>query len=288
MLQHPLINRTVNCVMEFIREYHIPPYDEEKHSGLVRHIYVRRGYYTGEIMVCLVINGYTLPHSDELVERLRQIPGMTGIYLNENTEKTNVILGSRMIPLWGSLTIEDRIGDLRFRIFPQSFYQVNPAQTERLYRTALEFADLKGNETVWDLYCGIGTISLFLAARAGRVIGAEIVPEAIENAIENARLNHIENAEFHCGAAEDVAARLVAEKGADVVVVDPPRKGCDGKLLDTIAGMRPEKIVYVSCDPGTLARDVKILAEKGYAVRKVRACDMFPGTKGVETVVELV
>lgn len=291
-IQHPLINRVSNVVMKFLQDYRIPVYDEEKHKGLVRHIYVRRGYHTGQLMVCLVVNGSTLPYEVELVKVLREIEGMASISLNINTERTNVVLGERMKLLWGSAVIEDRIGDVRYRISPQSFYQVNPVQTEKLYQTTLDFADLQGGETVWDLYCGIGTISLFLAShlseeKGGRVIGVEIVPQAIENAKGNATLNGITNAEFYCGPAEEVAVSLVSEgeSQADVVVVDPPRRGCDGKLLDAIVKMAPERIVYVSCDPATLARDVKVLSENGYEVKKVRACDMFPQGGHVETVV---
>ena len=294
-IQHPDINDTVDAVMEFLQEYHIPAYEEETHRGLVRHIYVRRAFHTEQVMVCLVVNGTSLPHADALIARLQKLKGMTSILLNYNTEKTNVILGPSMELLWGEPYIEDCIGGIRYRISPQSFYQVNPLQTEKLYKTALEFADLQGNETVWDLYCGIGTISLFLAQGVpdGRVIGVEIVPEAIENAKANAAQNQMENVSFYCGAAEDVVANLVEERTAageqvqslaDVVVVDPPRKGCDGKLLDTIARMAPEKIVYVSCDPATLARDVKALGEKGYEVRRVRPCDMFPQGGHVEGV----
>ncbi len=294
-IQHPVINQVLDCVMSFLREYRVACYDEEAHSGLVRHIYVRRGYHTGQVMVCLVVNGTSLPHHLELVNRLCQLEGMTSIYLNVNQERTNVILGSRMILLWGESYIEDCIGDVRYRISPQSFYQVNPVQTEKLYQTALTFAGLTGKETVWDLYCGIGTISLFLVQGVpdGCVTGVEIVLEAVENAKENAVLNHINNVDFYCGAAEDIVTKMVQERVAagksakalaDVVVVDPPRKGCDGKLLDTIVRMAPERIVYVSCDPATLARDVKVLGEQGYEVRKVRACDMFSGGGHVETV----
>ncbi|MFR5618785.1 MAG: 23S rRNA (uracil(1939)-C(5))-methyltransferase RlmD [Clostridium sp.] len=288
-IQHPVINEVVETVMDFLRAYGISAYREESHKGLVRHIYVRRGYHTGQIMVCLVINGNELPHAAEFITRLRTIEGMTSICLNFNTKKTNVILGSSTKLLWGSPAIEDKIGGIRYQISPQSFYQVNPVQTEKLYQTALDFADLQGDERVWDLYCGIGTISLFLAKAVpnGQVTGVEIVPEAIENAKKNAALNGISNTSFYCGAAEDVVTDMVAKRRtpskedtngalADVVVVDPPRKGCDAKLLDTIVTMNPEKIVYVSCDPATLARDVKALGEKGYEVKKVRACDMFP------------
>ena len=293
-IQHPVINETVDVIMNFLRQYRISAYDEERHDGLVRHIYVRRGYYSGQVMVCLVVNGTSLPYEPEFVEALQRVEGMTSIYLSFNLERTNVILGDKMKLIWGDVAIEDRISDVRYRISPQSFYQVNPLQTEKLYRTALEFADLQGDEMVWDLYCGIGTISLFLASqvlpeKGGRVIGVEIVPEAVENARANAELNGIGNVDFYCGAAEEVAASLVkgGETRADVVVVDPPRKGCDGKLLDTIVGMQPEKIVYVSCDPATLARDVKVLGEQGYEVKRVRACDMFPQGGHVETICKL-
>ena len=283
-IQHSCMKRILETVLTWMRDQNVPAYDESSHSGLVRHIYIRRAYHTGQIMVCLVINSRGISNllQEMLLQKLTGIPGMTGIFLNSNTDWTNVILGKEMKLLWGQAYIEDRIGDIRYHISPQSFYQVNPEQTEKLYQTALEFAGLSGEETVWDLYCGIGTISLFLAQRARKVYGVEIVPEAVQNARENARLNGIVNAEFFCGAAEEVVPKLAGQ--ADVVVVDPPRKGCDGVLLDTIAGMGPERIVYVSCDPGTLARDVKKLGEMGYGVKKVRAVDMFGQGGNVETV----
>ncbi len=283
-IQHPCMKGILETVLTWMRDQNVPAYDESSHSGLVRHIYIRRAYHTSQIMVCLVINsrGISSLLQETLLQKLTGIPGMTGIFLNSNTDRTNVILGKEMKLLWGQAYIEDRIGDIRYHISPQSFYQVNPEQTEKLYQTALEFAGLSGEETVWDLYCGIGTISLFLAQRARKVYGVEIVPEAVQNARENARLNGIVNAEFFCGAAEEVVPKLAGQ--ADVVVVDPPRKGCDGVLLDTIAGMGPERIVYVSCDPGTLARDVKKLGEMGYGVKKVRAVDMFGQGGNVETV----
>ncbi len=283
-IQHPCMKGILETVLTWMRDQNVPAYDESSHSGLVRHIYIRRAYHTSQIMVCLVINsrGISSLLQETLLQKLTGIPGMTGIFLNSNTDRTNVILGKEMKLLWGQAYIEDRIGDVRYHISPQSFYQVNPEQTEKLYQTALEFAGLSGEETVWDLYCGIGTISLFLAQRARKVYGVEIVPEAVQNAKENARLNGIVNAEFFCGAAEEVVPTLAGQ--ADVVVVDPPRKGCDGVLLDTIAGMGPERIVYVSCDPGTLARDVKKLGEMGYGVKKVRAVDMFGQGGNVETV----
>lgn len=287
-IQHPCMKEILETVLSWMQEQHVTAYDEVSHRGLVRHIYIRRAYTTSQIMVCLVINGRQISEDLKrtLVEKLSGIPGMTGILLNINTDQTNVILGKKMLLLWGQEYIEDSIGGVRYHISPQSFYQVNPVQTEKLYQTALEFAGLTGEETVWDLYCGIGTISLFLAKNAKKVFGVEIVPEAIKNARENAHLNGIHNAEFFCGAAEEVVPRLAEELAAlaDVVVVDPPRKGCDIVLLDTIVKMAPEKIVYVSCDPATLARDVKLLGEKGYEVKKVRACDMFGQGGHVETV----
>lgn len=294
-IQDKGMREILETVLLWMEEEKIPAYDEETHSGIVRHIYIRRGYHTGQSMVCLVINERNLRKaaSDSLVQRLKELQGMTSISLNVNREKTNVILGRKMLFLWGKKYIEDLIGTLRYRISPQSFYQVNPVQTEKLYETALTFAELSGNETVWDLYCGIGTISLFLARKAKQVYGVEIVPEAVDNARENARLNGAQNAAFFCGAAETVVPELMSEgaegvcQTADVVVVDPPRKGCAASLLETIVGMNPERIVYVSCDPATLARDVKFLGEKEYAVKKVRAVDMFPQGSGVETVVLL-
>lgn len=308
-IQHPCMKGILETVLSWMQEQHVTAYDEASHRGLVRHIYIRRAYTTGQIMVCLVINSQQISEDLQgtLIDKLSGIPGMTGILLNINTDQTNVILGKKMQLIWGQEYIEDRIGEISYHISPQSFYQVNPVQTEKLYQTALEFAGLTGEEVVWDLYCGIGTISLFLAQNAKKVYGVEIVPEAIKNARENARLNGIHNAEFFCGAAEEVVPRLAEELGgvrnlpgeegneaesetekmstlADVVVVDPPRKGCDGVLLDTIVKMAPEKIVYVSCDPATLARDVKLLGEKGYEVRKVRACDMFGQGGHVESV----
>lgn len=289
MLQNEVNDRIVKIIRAFLAEYEIPLYDETIHRGLVRHILTRMGRRTGEIMVCLVVNGRKLPHCDVLVERLREIEGMTSIVLNVNTDQTNVILGTEVHVLWGKETIRDYIGDVQFEISPLSFYQVNPLQTQVLYQTALDFAELEGNETVLDLYCGIGTISLFFAQKAKHVFGVEIVPEAIADAKRNAALNSMNNADFAVGAAEDVIPRLYEEKGitADVVVVDPPRKGCDSVLLDTIAAISPKKVVYVSCDSATLARDLAYLCPKGYTIEKVQVVDMFPHTVHVETVVLL-
>ena len=271
----------------FIEKNQIEPYDEETHKGLLRHILTRVGYSTGEIMVCLVLNGNQVPHTEELVQGLRQIKGMKSICLNVNRERTNVILGEKIIPLWGEPYITDYIGEVKYQISPLSFYQVNPVQTKKLYDIALDYADLNGEEVVWDLYCGIGTISLFLAQKAKQVYGVEIVPQAIEDARKNAEINGIKNAEFFVGAAEEVLPSKYREENiqADVIVVDPPRKGCDQSLLDTIIKMAPKRVVYVSCDPATLARDLKILCEKDYELVKVRAVDQFGHSVHVETVI---
>lgn len=277
----------LEIVKAVMNQYGMKPYQEETHSGLVRHVLIRKGFKTGEVMVCLVLNGKKLPHSDVFVEKLLEVPGMTSISYNVNTEKTNVILGREIVNLYGPGYITDYIGNVKYRISPLSFYQVNPVQTERLYGTALEYAGLTGEETVWDLYCGIGTISLFLSQKAKKVYGVEIVPQAIEDARENAGLNGIENVEFFVGKAEEVLPEQYEKDKvyADVIVVDPPRKGCDSVCLDTIVRMGPKKVVYVSCDSATLARDVKYLRERGYEVERVRCCDMFPMTGHVETVI---
>lgn len=276
----------VKIVLSFMEEHGISAYNEEIHTGLVRHLLIRKGFHTAQWMVCLIINGTTLPFADDLVARLSACPGMTSISLNINREPGNVIMGRDMVYLYGPSYIEDNIGDLRFRISPQSFFQVNPVQTERLYQKALEFAGLTGQEDVWDLYCGIGTISLFLAQKAGRVRGVEIIPAAIENARENAALNNLTNTEFFVGSAETILPAIYEKEHchADVMVVDPPRKGCDEALLSTMVSMQPDRIVYVSCDSATLARDLKWLSANGYRVEKVQPVDMFPQTSHVETV----
>ena len=280
----------LNQVIAYMTDNHVEPYEEAGGKGLVRHILIRNGFKTGEFMVCIIANGRTLPKVNNLIERLQTIPGMTSISLNVNTKRNNVILGDKVITLWGQETISDYIGDIKFEISPLSFYQVNPVQTEKLYGTALEYAGLTGKETVWDLYCGIGTISLFLAQKAKQVYGVEIVPPAIEDAKRNARRNGIENAEFYVGKAEEVLPQKYEEEGsrADVIVVDPPRKGCEPEVLDTMLHMKPERIVYVSCDSATLARDLKILCEKEYQIEKVAVCDMFGNSVHVETVCKLV
>lgn len=278
--------RIISIVLDHMEQYHIPPYREEDGTGLVRHILIRKGFITGELMVCLVINGESIPKAEQLVKALRQVSGMTDISLNVNRTRGNVILGQEIRQLYGAGYITDYIGKVAYRISPLSFYQVNPVQTEILYGTALEYAGLTGSETVWDLYCGIGTISLFLAQKAKQVYGVEIVEAAIADAKSNAARNHIENAEFFVGKAEEVLPKKYHEEQiyADVIVVDPPRKGCEQSVLDTMVQMQPKRIVYVSCDPATLARDVRVLVDKGYVLEKVQPVDMFPMSVHVETV----
>lgn len=273
-------------VIAHMEKYGIEPYNEATGKGLVRHVLIRYGYFTKEVMVCLILNGNKIPKEEQLVKSLCEIPGMTSITINVNKKRSNVILGEEICLLWGQEYITDRIGDISYQISPLSFYQVNPMQTQKLYAKALEYADLHGQETVWDLYCGIGTISLFLAQKAKFVRGVEIVPAAIENAKENAKLNGLENTEFFVGKAEEVLPREYKKNGvyADVIVVDPPRKGCDETLLETMVEMNPERIVYVSCDSATLARDLKYLCERGYELRKVCPVDQFGMTVHVETV----
>ncbi|WP_276950213.1 23S rRNA (uracil(1939)-C(5))-methyltransferase RlmD [Acetatifactor muris] len=309
----PVENETIlNCILEYMRDYKVSAYDENTGTGLVRHILIRKGFASGEIMVCLVINAKKafqfFPDQDALLEKLTAIEGMTSVSVSLNPEQTNVIMGKEIYTLWGKDTISDTIRvrdmtqtgfpltgkELTFAISPLSFYQVNPVQTEKLYSLALEYAGLTGQETVWDLYCGIGTISLFLAGNAGRVYGVEVISQAIEDAGKNAERNGIENAAFFVGKAEDVLQEIYEGGLADsdermlhpdVIVVDPPRKGCDSVCLEVMLKMRPERIVYVSCDPATLARDLKVLCGDGYALERVRGVDQFGGTVHVETVV---
>lgn len=280
-------NKTIlEKILSHMQKYQIPAYDETRRRGLVRHILIRKGFFTGELMVCLILNGRKLKAIEELTASLREIPGMTSITINVNTENTNVIMGAEIIPVFGQGYITDQIEDVKYQISPLSFYQVNPIQTEKLYQLALEYADLKGEETVWDLYCGIGTISLFLAQKAAKVYGVEVIPEAIEDARRNAKLNQIDNVTFYVGKAEEVLPEKYEKEGiyADVIVVDPPRKGCDLAALKTMIQMQPERIVYVSCDSATLARDLKYLCERGYELQKVTGCDLFGWTVHVETV----
>lgn len=288
----------LSCIKEFMEEFKIAPYEEENHRGVVRHALIRKGFQTGELMVCLVVNGSAqdLKQPEILAERLVNLfeaasnpfagVRMASISVNSNQEKTNVIMGAKIENLYGPGYINDYIGKVQYRISPLSFYQINPVQTEKLYGTVLEYAGLTGEETVWDLYCGIGTISLFLAQQAKQVYGVEIVPQAIEDAKANAELNHISNVEFFVGKAEEVLPEQYEKKEAyaDVIVVDPPRKGCDAVCLDTIVRMAPKRVVYVSCDSATLARDLKWLRGKGYRAEKVQAVDMFPGGVHVETI----
>lgn len=276
-------------ILAWMNVFHVEPYNEATGKGLMRHSLIRCGFRTGEIMVCLVINGRKIPGEEALVDSLKIIPGMTSISLNVNKEKTNVILGREVINLWGRPYIEDYIGEVKYQISPLSFFQVNPVQTERLYGKALEYAGLTGEETVWDLYCGIGTISLFLARKARKVYGVEIITDAIEDARRNASLNGFINTEFYVGKAEEVLPEKYEKEGvhADVIVVDPPRKGCDETLLSTMVKMQPERIVYVSCDSATLARDLRYLCDNGYELKRVCPADMFPQTVHVETVVLL-
>ena len=287
-------------VLAWMQRAGVAPYDEESGEGAIRHILIRKGFATGEILVCLVVNAPSVAALDVPAPALAELgeglayeltllpspycpkPRLAGLVVNCNPRRTNVILGDHTEIVWGRGFVEDRIGDLVYRISAESFYQVNPAQTRALYDKVREFAALTGEETVWDLYCGIGTIGLYLARDAGRVVGVEVVPRAVEDARENARANGIKNAEFICGDA----AVADHEKGPrpSVVIVDPPRKGCDARLLQTILAASPQKVVYVSCDPATLARDLKALCEGGYGIQKVQPVDMFPQTVHVETV----
>lgn len=317
------INQQIlDCILQFMEEYHITSYDETTGKGLVRHVLLRSGFSTGEVMVCLVINGKSMPKQSELVERLCKLSlescalsklegkewKITSICTSSNTKNTNVIMGNSFDVLYGKGYITDKIGEVAFQISPLSFYQVNPIQTKKLYETALAYANLTGKESVWDLYCGIGTISLFLAQKAGFVSGVEIIPQAIDNARENAKTNQMDNVEFYVGEAEVVlpayyekaSREMISNADAsskadttwngqdmlrpDVIVVDPPRKGCDERCLNTMVKMQPQRIVYVSCDPATLARDLKYLSENGYHLERVRAVDQFPQTVHVETV----
>ncbi len=286
-IQDVISDRIRKIVGHFITEKGIPAYDEKTGRGLIRHIMTRVGFNTGEVMVVLVINGSSLPYANELVGLLTcDVPGIKSIYLNINTKSTNVILGDKNILLYGSETITDTIGRYRFKISPHSFFQVNPVQTEVLYGKALEYAGLTGTETVFDLYCGTGTISLFLSEKAAKVIGVEVVEAAISDARENAGINGVTNTEFFVGEAEKVVPELYGRGiRADVVVLDPPRKGCDESLLQLLADMQPDRIVYVSCNPATLARDLKFLAGHGFSVIEAQPVDMFPWTGHVETVV---
>ena len=289
-IQDEKADKIIKILREWIEKFNISIYDEKEHNGNLRHIMVRTAFKTAEVMVVLVTKDEKLPHKEELVNKLtHNLEGIVSIIQNVNTQKTNVVLGKKSIVLWGKDKIIDYIGDFKFAITPLSFFQVNPIQTEVLYNKALEYADLKGNEVVFDAYCGTGTISLFLSQKAKKVYGVEIVEEAIKSAKLNAKENNVDNVDFIVGESEQVIPELI-EKGikADVVVVDPPRKGCEKSLLEAIANMSPEKVVYVSCDPATLARDLGILEELGFKTMKAQPVDMFSNTYHVETVVKLI
>lgn len=286
-IQHPINEKIVKLIKEYIERYQITVYDENTKKGLIRHIVTKVGYQTGEIMVVVITNGKSLPHQQELISLLKDnVEGLESIVQNINDKNTNVIFGKETITLYGRDHIVDYIGDLKFNISAQSFFQVNPMQTKVLYEKALDYAQLTGEETVFDIYCGIGTISLFLAQKATKVYGVEVVEAAILDAKKNAEINEMTNTEFYVGEAEKVVPELY-KKGikADVVVVDPPRKGCEEVVLDTIVNMAPKRVVYVSCNPATLARDLAYLQDKGYGTVEVQPVDMFPHTAHVETVV---
>lgn len=293
LIQDEIGDKVVKLTREWIEKFNIRPYNvdgEYDEKGIVRHIMIRRGFTTNEVMVVLVTNGEKIPHKEEFVDLMvKNIPGIKSVIQNINLKKTNVILGLESKTLWGEDTISDYIGDFRFNISPLSFFQVNPTQTEVLYGKALEYANLTGNEEVFDAYCGTGTITLFLSQKAKKVYGVEIIPQAIDNAWINAKENKVENVEFFVGESEVVIPDLI-NKGvkADVVVVDPPRKGCDKKLLDAITNINAKKIVYVSCDPSTLGRDLQVLEENGYKTLEVQPVDMFPNTSHVENVAKLI
>lgn len=273
----------LTAVARWIEEMGVSVYDEQTHTGLVRNVYIRKGFATGEIMVCIVINGRKLPHASDLVMKLTSLDvNIKSIVLNYNTKKTNVVLGDKCETIFGQDYIEDKLCGLKFHISPKSFYQVNHDQTEVLYDVVKRFADVGQDQTVLDLYCGIGTIGLTLADSCEKLIGVEVIPESIENAKVNARLNGIKNAEFICADAADFIEKM---QKVDVIILDPPRKGCAKDVLLTIADKGIEKIVYVSCNPATLARDIAILHDRGYELKELQPVDMFPRTGHVETVV---
>ena len=278
-----------DAVMDYVNQYRITAYDETTHTGLLRHIYVRRGAVSGQILVCLVVNGRKLPRVEELLKRLQKIDGFTTLVLSVNTRKGNAVLGDEFITLHGPGYIEDTLCGLNFRLSPRSFYQVNHHQAQRLYEAAIAQAEITKEDTVLDLYCGVGTITLCMASAAGKVIGVEVIPQAVEDAKDNAARNGIENAEFFCGDAGQAALEL-EQQGikADVVVVDPPRKGLNADTIEALARFAPRRIVYVSCDPATLARDVALLKERGYRLKNALAADLFPKCSHVESIVTLI
>lgn len=286
IIQHEVNDKIIKIIKTYIRAYNVSIYDEKTHKGLLRHLVTKVGFTTGEVMIVLVANGKKLPYLKELASVLKEnIPGFKTLVVNVNTQKTNVILGKENIVAYGDGMIRDYIGELVFEISPLSFFQVNPLQTEVLYNKALEYANLGENDTVFDIYCGIGTISLFLAQKAKKVYGIEIVEDAIKDAKRNAKINNMDNVEFYVGKAEEVVPKMYKEgKRANIVVVDPPRKGCDEKVLDTIVSMEPDRVVYVSCNPSTLARDLAYLNERGYKCHEIQPVDMFPHSVHVENV----
>ena len=283
------MDRVKDAVIDYVNQYRVTVYDETAHKGLLRHIYVRRGAVSGQILVCLAVNGRELPRIPELIQRLKSVPCFTTLVLSVNERRGNAVLGEAFITLYGPGYIEDNLCGLDFRLSARSFYQVNHHQAQRLYRAAIEQAEITKDDTVLDLYCGVGTITLSMASAAGKVIGVEVVPQAVEDARDNARRNGIENAEFFCGDAGQAALELEA-KGvkADVVIVDPPRKGLNADTIEALSRMQPRRIVYVSCDPATLARDVKLLKDRGYRLQNAMAADLFPRCAHVESVVTLI
>ena len=275
-----------DIVADYVNQYRVMPYDEKAHKGLLRHIYVRRGAVSGQILVCLVLNGRRLPKPEVLIERLKKVPGFATLVISVNTKVGNSVLGEEFITLYGPGYIEDTLCGLNFRLSPRSFYQVNHHQAQRLYQAAIERAQITKNDTVLDLYCGVGTITLAMAKAAGKVIGVEVVPQAVADAKDNAARNGIENAEFFCGDAGQAALELEKQGiRADVVVVDPPRKGLNADTIEALSRFAPRRIVYVSCDPATLARDVALLKERGYRVMDAIAADLFPRCAHVESIV---
>ena len=280
------MDRIKGIVIDYVNQIRVSVYDEVNHTGLLRHIYVRRGAVSGQILVCLSINGSAIPKPERLIEKLKAVSGFTTLVLTVNTKKGNAVLGDEFITLYGPGYIEDTLCGLNFRLSPRSFYQVNHHQAQRLYEAAIAQAQISKNDTVLDLYCGVGTITLCLAKAAGKVIGVEVIPQAVVDAKENAKRNGIENAEFFCGDAGEAA--LALEKNgikADVAVVDPPRKGLNGDTIEALSRMAPRRIVYVSCDPATLAREVALLKERGYRLKNALACDLFPRCAHIESIV---
>lgn len=282
-------DRVKKIVIDYVNHFRLSAYDEATGKGLLRHIYIRRGAVSGEILVCLVVNGKDIPHKDFLIEKLQAVPGFATLVLSHNTKPGNRILGDRFTTLYGPGYIEDTLCGLTFRLSAQSFYQVNHHQAQRLYEAAIQAAEITKADLVLDLYCGVGTITLAMAKAAGKVIGVEVVEQAVLDARENAKRNGIENAEFFCGDAGKAALKLEAEGiRPDVVVVDPPRKGLNADTIEALHKMQPRRIVYVSCDPATLARDVALLKEKGYGVKSAQAADLFPRCSHVESIVCLI